>query len=237
MKSNVRKVADSSRNDDNIVTISETTGSHSKKPLEKFSSFFADFSSNSSVHGIKYIGERQLKWPERTFWMFAFIISFIGCTLMIHKIFEKWQSTPVIVSFAEKSTSVWEIPFPAVTICPETKALKQNIDFTKGFLAVQSNYSLYNLTDNEMMNLAAITQICDPHLLISFNPIESELEPKNILPLLKNITMSLNETTFLCLWMNEVKPCNEIFTETITEEGFCYTFNVLSSSELFREEK
>lgn len=25
---------------------------------------------------------------------------------------------PVIVSFAEKSMNIWEIPFPAITICP-----------------------------------------------------------------------------------------------------------------------
>ena len=33
----------------------------------------------------------------------------------------KWKESPIILSFAEKSTPVWEIPFPAVTICPVTK--------------------------------------------------------------------------------------------------------------------
>lgn len=44
----------------------------------------------------------------------AFIISVTGCSIMIMKIYEKWQNTPVIVSFAEKSTPVWQIPFPGI---------------------------------------------------------------------------------------------------------------------------
>jgi hypothetical protein len=43
----------------------------------------------------------------------AFLISVFGCTILIMKIWEKWQTSPVIVSFAEKSTPVWQIPFPA----------------------------------------------------------------------------------------------------------------------------
>lgn len=38
--------------------------------------------------------------------------------------------SPVIVSFAEKSTPVWAIPFPAVTICPETKTYMNLLNFT-----------------------------------------------------------------------------------------------------------
>lgn len=139
------------------------------------------------------------------------------------------------MSFAEKSTPVWQIPFPAVTICPETKALKESIDFTKGYFAVKSNFTAFELTPEELKNLDAISQICDPHLFIG-DRINSKLEPTEILPLLKKITMSLNETTLFCKWRNNIEACNKYFVEMITEEGFCYTFNILNSSELFRED-
>lgn len=48
--------------------------------------------------------------------------------------------------------------------------------------------------------------------------------------------MSLNETTLFCKWRNSVNYCTEFFSEIITEEGFCYTFNVLDASELFRDD-
>lgn len=77
---------------------------------------FSDFCSNSTVHGVKYFGEKNRNWIERFFWVVAFVVSAFGCSIMINKIYDKWQQTPVIVSFADKSTPVWQIPFAAVTI-------------------------------------------------------------------------------------------------------------------------
>lgn len=77
---------------------------------------FSDFCSNSTVQGVKYFGEKNRNWIERFFWVVAFVVSAFGCSIMINKIYDKWQQTPVIVSFADKSTPVWQIPFAAVTI-------------------------------------------------------------------------------------------------------------------------
>jgi len=30
---------------------------------------FADFCNNSTVHGVKYLGEKQRHWSERAFWV------------------------------------------------------------------------------------------------------------------------------------------------------------------------
>lgn len=196
---------------------------------------FADFSNNSTVHGVKYLGERRRHWTERFFWVIAFGISVCGCSIMIHKIYEKWQMSPVIVSFAEKSTPVWQIPFPAVTICPETKAMMKYVNFTKAYTQVVTNQS-HELTEDELKSLEAVAQICDPHLFAN-TLINSGLPPDEIVPLLKSITMSLNETTLFCKWRNSIADCSQFFTEILTEEGFCYTFNVLKFSELFKEEK
>ena len=57
----------------------------------------------------------------RIFWIITFIVSVTGCSLLIGQMYFKWKESPIILSFAEKSTPVWEIPFPAVTICPVTK--------------------------------------------------------------------------------------------------------------------
>lgn len=200
---------------------------------------FAEFSNNSTVHGVKYLGERRRHWAERIFWVVAFCISVCGCSIMIHKIYEKWQLSPVIVSFAEKSTPVWQIPFPAVTICPETKATMEYVNFTEDYRKVTFANILnqaHNISEEELKSLEAVAQICDPHLFANIS-LNSGIEAYEIVPLLKKITVSLNETTLFCKWRNSIADCSQFFTEILTEEGFCYTFNSLKFSELFREEK
>jgi amiloride-sensitive sodium channel len=111
--------------------------------------------------------------------------------------------------------------------------MKEHIDFTKGYVMTHIGQA-DNLTSDELRYLEAVAQICDPHLFEDLS-IKSGLKTDEIVPLLKSITVSLNETTLFCKWRNSINSCGEFFTEVLTEEGFCYTFNVLDSSELYRQ--
>lgn len=77
-------------------------------------------------------------------------MALILCGKLIHNVYTKWDQSPVIVSFAEKSTPVWEIPFPAVTICPETKAKVELLNFTSAYHTMnEATTPPYNMTDEE----------------------------------------------------------------------------------------
>lgn len=74
--------------------------------------------------------------------MIAFATAASFSAILIKETWDKWQDTPVIVSFSEKSTPVWAIPFPAVTICPETKARVDIFNFTDTYNKIMAhNYS------------------------------------------------------------------------------------------------
>lgn len=79
---------------------------------------------------------------KRAWWVAAFTLSAIACGFLIFNVYMKWVQSPVIVSFAEKSTPIWEIPFPAVTICPETKTYMDKLNFTDVFNKLRFNDSL-----------------------------------------------------------------------------------------------
>lgn len=93
-----------------------------------------------------------------------------------------------------------------------------------------------NITHDELRNLEALAQVCDPHLFNDISSLNSGLRTDEIVPILKSISIPLNETVLYCKWRNSYVSCSDYFTEILTEEGVCYTFNALDFSEVFREE-
>ena len=69
----------------------------------------------------------------RLFWLATFLASMGAGTFFILKVWKKWDTTPVFVSFAETTTPVWDIPFPAITICPEIKIRETVLNYTELF--------------------------------------------------------------------------------------------------------
>jgi amiloride-sensitive sodium channel len=53
------------------------------------------------------------------------------CITSICFVYQKWEESPVIVNFANQGTPIYKIPFPAVTVCPESKSATDKFNFTK----------------------------------------------------------------------------------------------------------
>lgn len=58
---------------------------------------------------LQYMGETSRPWIERIFWMIAFVISTIGCALLIAEMFEKLQTNPITVSLAERPVEIKKV--------------------------------------------------------------------------------------------------------------------------------
>lgn len=74
--------------------------------------------------------------------MIMFVLATCLSCYMIHDSYLKWNEKPVIVSMSEKSTPVWKIPFPAVTICPEAKISAKMVNVTKTFHELLHKYQM-----------------------------------------------------------------------------------------------
>lgn len=62
-----------------------------------------------------------------------FVIAVGLSCYMIHDSYKKWDETPVITTLSTKPTAIWEIPFPAVTVCSEVKTSSEKINLTEIF--------------------------------------------------------------------------------------------------------
>lgn len=69
----------------------------------------------------------------RIWWAIACLLSLVYCCTLIWQTWQKWNQFPVLVTFAEKSTHIDQIPFPAITICPSTKIKQSLFNYTNAY--------------------------------------------------------------------------------------------------------
>ncbi|CAH1100667.1 unnamed protein product [Psylliodes chrysocephalus] len=101
-----------------------------KSILVKTHMYFKEYCNSTSIHGFKYFAESR-SLCERLLWLILVLFSISACVYLIVQTYVKFQQSPVIVSFATTNTPIYTIPFPAVTICPLSKAKNSLFNFTK----------------------------------------------------------------------------------------------------------
>lgn len=165
------------------------------------------------------------------------LVSLTGCSVLIRNVYEKRSSSPVIVSFDEKSTPVWSVPFPAVTICSESKMQNSKVNFEQWFKLISDQKLSENDTKEEnYKTIEALTHVCDYSLFenITFN---SGIKSENIAKYLYESSSNLSSVLDFCRWKNKIVECQELFREILTDEGNCFTFNSLSLSQIYSDER
>lgn len=126
------------------------TRTHKRKSSGGSNSLLTEYTINSTIHGVKYLGGPARPWPERIWWIIMFVISISVCTALIMNTYKKWTSDPVIVTFSQMATPVWRIPFPAVTICPTNIVRQSQFNFTDILTKIQdAKTAKLNLTAKE----------------------------------------------------------------------------------------
>lgn len=155
------------------------------------------------------------------------------CIKNVLEINEKRKSRPVMISFAKSLSPTFEIPFPSVTICPETKTAKNRIDLFKAF----SNDSK-SLTGDEVIKLKALYQICDfgEHLKLGQILNQTGAE-NNVVSTLEKLASPMADMFARCRYSSQkFSDCKNHFFKVITDEGVCYTFNMLDQKDLFNKD-
>ena len=86
-----------------------------------------EYADTTSIHGIKYIFEKERTTGEKICWMLLFITSFILSIVLMTPILTKYIETPTITSIGTTSYPIWKIDFPAVTVCSNNKVVSKQL--------------------------------------------------------------------------------------------------------------
>ncbi|XP_058826840.1 pickpocket protein 28-like [Topomyia yanbarensis] len=195
---------------------------------------FREYCSTSTVHGVSYISSRRSRL-ERIWWFVVIVLAVYGCGRLIEKVYRKWDENPVIVSFDEQPTPVWTIPFPAITICPAAKIRSELMNFTESFYRFAYGTRNETLDQASLDELLAVLQICDRFFHssvqnLSFDGVKSTVD---LVSVLRRLSILQNDTFMMCKMHGF--SCSKMFTQTITEEGVCFTYNGFSQNDMFRK--
>uniref|UniRef100_A0A182MVQ4 Pickpocket n=1 Tax=Anopheles culicifacies TaxID=139723 RepID=A0A182MVQ4_9DIPT len=185
-------------------------------------SLWVDYCTNSTIHGFK------------VWWIIVCLLSLYGCGNLIHSVYKKWDREPVVVTFAEKPAPVFTIPFPAVTICPETKVRKKDLDFTTAYQLFNDEELWQFMADEQIAKLEALLQVCDFSFGVEMN---NESYADDVVEYLQKMAIPFEDIFLMCGWREHVVDCKDFFKQTLTEAGICYTFNSLSVDDLMRRDQ
>ncbi|XP_066902139.1 pickpocket protein 28 [Halyomorpha halys] len=168
------------------------------------------YCDTSSIHGIRYIAESSRPFFERLLWLVILLLSFV---LSGYYTIAVWEETPIAVDEIEGAHDNSRIPFPAVTICSNSK--------------ISSSAAL----GKSKKDLHILRFLCGEPFPnsngISVNRINQTSPPFDA-------TCSLDITREdQSLWQ---RSCLELFQRVLTEQGICYSFNTYHPRDIFRED-
>ncbi|XP_061941386.1 pickpocket protein 28-like [Apis cerana] len=175
---------------------------------------------NSTLHGLRYIGDSNSTIVERIFWIISFTLAVLTATYYIWYLYQKWGSSPIIIALSPEPMLLNEFPFPSVTICNMNNAKKDE--------AIRINSG--NITRKKLL-LEDMCKFENSSMIFDFD--ESAITWDNILHFMINVTQSCSEMLHLCKWHGNITECEKIFNPTLTDEGLCCNFNSVHRKYLF----
>ncbi|XP_055308679.1 pickpocket protein 28-like isoform X2 [Sitodiplosis mosellana] len=195
--------------------------------VRRMQTWFMIFCANSNIHGVRYISKRRLHWSERLWWLVFVGVSVCLCGLMIRGVWIQKLEDPVKLDMA-KDGNDRIIPFPTVTICPETKTVRSKLDVTR---AVKTSA---NLSAIEITRINALAHIC-PRLSDSIEYTDN-LTTDAIYDTIQDIAPRMIQSEMRCVWQVQWKKCSKLFVPTLTEEGLCFAFNALNVHDIYTDD-
>lgn len=198
--------------------------------------YFSQYCDATSIHGIQYLGQPGRYIIEKIVWIAVILTVACLCLVLIHKTYDKWQTSPVIVTFSTTETSISEIPFPAVTICPQAKFNPEVFNYTKIALKRFLGEDLDEIEEELFSTLSlSCSSVRDLAELFRFKNSNKTIEEAALLYFFL-ATSPINPTEATTVeWLGQELDIEDALTPTFTSEGVCYTFNMLQYEDILND--
>ncbi|XP_034477206.1 pickpocket protein 28 [Drosophila innubila] len=195
--------------------------------LKSFQKSLGTFLKETGLHGLKFVGDATLSIWERSFFLIAFVAAFILTFQLISNIYEKWNSTPVIIGISPHATSILKVPFPAITICNMNNVQRSKVAHYKE--GSQESDLLKVLCSDESVN----DEESDDAETISFFSSLANNSLK-ISDFVMNHSQTCDQMLRFCRFSGIEYECDNLFRHIVTDEGLCCVFNFHPPERLYK---
>lgn len=191
---------------------------------------FVEYCESSTIQGLSYLVKESSAF-EKLWWYSTIGLCIIGCIYMSYRNYVNWKEKPIIVSLATKDVGIWEIPFPATTICPETKTRIDCLNYTEALKNRKAGIPL-DETQKQYFEYKSLTCLKSNYGNLSEGPAFFDDDYYEFLDQCRSVDLDLS----YCKWMGRTYSCSEILKPIMTDEGLCFNFNMFDVYDIYTDE-
>ncbi|XP_028046605.1 pickpocket protein 28 [Monomorium pharaonis] len=151
------------------------------------------------------------------------IFSIMFCVILMMRLWANYSSNPIVTTIYT-SNPIWDIPFPAVTICNNNKVYRPHADLITKYLYT-NGFTEY---DSDKF-FSSLMKLIRPDDKISMDNVTARQLLDNLGVTVETLMEQLMQpcSAFLlrCAWIGKIYDCGKIFKTVKSNEGFCCAFN------------
>ncbi|KAJ9586858.1 hypothetical protein L9F63_019540 [Diploptera punctata] len=148
-----------------------------------------------------------------------------GAIVLINKVWMQYSTSPTITSVENTHFPIWNIPFPAVTVCQVNK-----VHYSAAQKLYKQEFSQFLEEKVYWAFVSQMAEIIQPEGIdfqLDFDRIQAVFKNRSydMESLMKQLTQPCSSMLIKCKWRGKVTPCDQLFTMSKTDAGFCCSFN------------
>ncbi|KAG5313183.1 PPK28 protein, partial [Acromyrmex insinuator] len=194
--------------------------------VEKYLGWFNIYCKNTSLHGFRYISMDGSSIIESVLWFMVCILSIVFCVILMLRLWANYSNNPIVTTIYT-SNPIWDVSFPAVTICNNNKVYRPHADlmaknlYMDGFTTNDSDKFFSSLVKLIRPDKISIDNVTARQFLDRLDMTVETLMEQYLSQLMQPCSALL----LRCVWLGKVYDCSKIFKTIKSKEGFCCTFN------------
>ncbi|XP_053966053.1 sodium channel protein Nach [Anastrepha ludens] len=185
------------------------------------------FCSSTSIHGLKYIQDRDTNKLVRFIWMLITLLMFICAIVMVITFYLDYRSNPTRMNIATDNAPVESLTFPAVTICPEALHNVQRIKVYLETLQLPPGFNITQIIVALSISNGFISDNNSPSK-DDIDLLEKLMQINNIsmLAFMENVHWKCDQFLIRCRFQMQIVECEKLFQASRTFFGYCCSFNL-----------